>query len=167
LGETEESTALSEKEKQNLLQELKKDKKLLKDLEWKKARLKAFSRAAESRIKEIYSDLKGAQREIEDLNSKISVLKAESISLKEQNKKLSLENQDLLKRIGSKNAFNKAKDRFGREFWKAFMIRKPSEDKQLYGNRGFLLKDGKSTCATAIDIKITPIKESNNGKRDF
>jgi len=112
-------------EKQNLLQELRKEKELKGQLALKNRTLRSYVRAAKNRISRLF-------RENEHTSARLSILKAENRLLIDNRKRIYLENEQL----------------------KAGKRRIPALRKE--GNRGYLLKEGKSTMKTRIEVIPVP-----------
>ena len=112
-------------EKQNLLQELRKEKELKEQLALKNRTLKDYLRAGKNRISRLF-------RENGNTKARLSILKAENRALIDSRKRLYLENEQL----------------------KAGKRRMPALNRE--GNRGYLLKDGRSTIKTRIEVIPAP-----------
>ncbi len=112
-------------EKQNLLQELRKEKELKEQLVLKNRTLKDYLRAGKNRINRLF-------RENGNIKARLSILKAENRALIDSRKRLYLENEQL----------------------KAGKRRMPALN--IEGNRGYLLKDGKPTIKTRIEVIPAP-----------
>ena len=108
-------------EKQNLLQELRKEKELKEQLALKNKALKGYLKAGKNRISRLF-------RENENTKASLSILKAENRALIDSRKRIYLENEQL--KAGKRSI--------------------PALKRE--GNRGYLLKDGKPTMKTRIEV---------------
>ena len=129
-------------EKQKLLQELGKEKELSGQLALKNGVLKAYLTAAKERISRLFRDKANA-------NARLSILKAENRVLIDSHKRLYLENERLKATLNSvvelRKAIRELKSRKRGD--KSFM-----KD----GNRGYLLRQGKSTSQAKIVVMPAP-----------
>ena len=88
LLQAQREVASLSQEKQNLLQELKKEKELKEQLALKNRTLKDYLGAAKARISRLF-------RDNENTNARISILKAENRVLIDSRKRIYLENEQL------------------------------------------------------------------------
>lgn len=132
-------------EKQNLLQDLKKEKELNEQLELKITNLKDYLRASKNRISRLFQSNARNQEALEDINTRSSILKAENRALIESRRRFYLENEEFKSKLNSVV-----------ELKKAIKELKIKNRKALEGNRGFLIKDGQSTTSDKIKIEVIP-----------
>jgi len=133
-----------EVQKQNLLQDLKKEKDSVGVLEAQKADLKDYLRASQKRMKRSFADLKSANKKNETFDSQFNVLKAENSALLEEKQALFRENETMKTKLSSIEELKKA-------------IREIKIQRRLRGNRGFIVKDGENTQNAKVKIEVTPV----------
>jgi len=165
LNQTKEQAAALENEKQNLLQELEKEKELQQKLSQENSAFKDSIRLSEEKLAQLDADFVQAQKTIEQLNSNFSLLKAENIALIEKkntlNTKLSQVSQEkdaLQVKLSSIAELKKAIKELKRQMRKVGTVirEKIRTNKIIEGNRGFLIKDGKFTYPAKVKIEVTP-----------
>ena len=165
LNQTKEQAAALENEKQNLLQELEKEKELQQKLSQENSAFKDSIRLSEEKLAQLDADFVQAQKTIEQLNSNFSLLKAENIALIEKkntlNTKLSQVSQEkdaLQVKLSSIAELKKAIKELKRQMRKVGTVirEKVRTNKIIEGNRGFLIKDGKFTYPAKVKIEVTP-----------
>jgi uncharacterized protein (DUF3084 family) len=137
-------------EKQNLLQELGKEKGLNEQLVAKNLNLKAYLRASKDRLTRLFRYSTKTQEYLDDLSVKFAVLKAENKALIDIHKRIYVENEQFKFKLGSivelKKAIRELKTKKRKE------LRLETE-----GNQGFLTKDGRLTSGK-IKIEVVPAK---------
>ena len=136
-------------EKQNLLQEIEKEKGLKEQLALKNTNLKDYLRASKNKITRLFQDNAETQGNLEELKAKLSVLKAENKALIDGRKHLYAENEEFKLKLSSIVELKKAI----REL-KAKKHNDPIIETE--GNRGFLIKDGQSTAVERVKIEVIP-----------
>jgi len=150
LIQTQSEVAVLAQEKQNLLQELGKEKELNVQLTAKNVKLKAYSRASKVRIARLFRDNSKTQDELEEINTKFAILKAENKALITSHKRSYIENEQYRLKLNSvvelKKAIRELKTKRSR------VLGLESE-----GNQGFLIRDGRSTLEK-IKIEVVPAK---------
>ena len=148
LSKAQDQITVLANEKQNLLQDLKKEQELKEQLGQKNTALKDNLRASVKRISRLFNDSGKAQAELEEVEGRLSILKAENRALIEGRKKIQTENEQFKIRLGSiselKQVIRDLKEK-----------RRNNSDLALEGNRGFLLKDGRST----VKIEVIPAQK--------
>jgi len=139
--------ALSQ-EKQNLLQELGKEKDLNVGLQAKNTALKSDVGASDKRIARLFKENQKTKDELEEVSVKFAVLKAENTALIKSRKQVYLENEQLKFQLGSAQELKKA--------LRALRSKSAQTPDRFYeGNRGFLLRDGRSTVEK-VKIEVVP-----------
>lgn len=139
--------AVLTQEKQNLLQELGKEKEVNQQLTAKNAKFKAYLKASGVRMKRLFRDKYKTQNEFEGINAKFAVLKAENKVLIDSHKREYIENEQFKLKLSSVMELKKAI----RE-----LKTKPKRlDLKTEGNQGFLVRDGRSTLKK-IKIEVFP-----------
>lgn len=164
LNQTKEQLATLEKQRQNLLQDLEKEKQFQQKLAQENSGLKDYLKASKKRLTKLFADFGEAEKTIEQLGAKFSVLEAENTALREQRDKLSTqfiqviqENDSLKARLSSITELKKAIKQLRRQMREVSReIKKRSQDEVIEGNRGFLIKDGKSTYPPKVRIEVIP-----------
>ena len=132
-----EVTSLTQ-EKQNLLQELGKEKKLNEQLAANNVKLKAYSKASKIRMTRLFRDNSKTQNELEDINAKFAILKAENRALIGSHKRSYIENEQFKLKLSSVVELKKA-------IRELRIKRSKASNLETEGNQGFLIKDGRST----------------------
>jgi hypothetical protein len=135
--------------KQNLLQELGKEKELTGQLALKNTDLKDYLRASKNRITRSFQDNARIQQKLEDTGAMFSILKEENLALIESRKRIYKENEEFKLKLSSVIELKKA--------IKELKIRKRRDlFPEMEGNQGFLFKDGQSTALEKIKIEVVP-----------
>ena len=144
----DEITVLAQ-EKQNLLQELGKEKSLKEQLLLRNAGLKDYLKASRSKIIRLFQDRAKLQVSFEDTSAKFSILKAENRVLIDKRRCIFMENEQFKAKLSSivelKKAIRELKT-------KKRKIPEPKNE----GNRGFLIKDGQLNIPEKIKIEVVP-----------
>jgi chromosome segregation ATPase len=165
LNQTKELAAVLANEKQGLLQELEKEKELQKQLSQENSALKDNLRLSEEKVAKLDTDFTQAQKDIEQLASRFSILKAENKALIDKNSKLgskingfSQENERLKVKLSSIAELKKAIRELKKQVYKVGVIvkQKVEAERTMEGNRGYLIKDGRFTYPARIKIEVTP-----------
>ena len=156
-----------ENQKQNLLQALEKEKKLNEEAAKKNLLLKENLAAAGERIKKLFVNNKA----IEELNSQISVLKAENAAIRQDEDKLKLdldqirkEKEQLDSRLTSIPELKKALKEVKKQRRTQRQHNPPAQNSPgieanavvLPGNKGFIIKDGVFFSAAKVKIEVNP-----------
>lgn len=135
-------------EKQNLLQELGKEKGLNEHLAVKNVNLKAQLKASKDRMTHLFRDNFKTHNELEETNAKFAVLKAENRALIDIHKRIYAENEQFKFKLGSVAGLKRAIKELKIKQRKALGL-------ETDGNRGFLIKDGHLT-SDKIKIEVIP-----------
>ena len=139
-----ENIASLENQKQNLLQDLEKEKKAVQQLNAKNTGLKTYLRAAHKRLNRLFLDLGLAKEQLGKFDLRFSILRAENKALLDERQKLVQENASLKIKLNSVDELKKA-------------IRELKRRAKIEGNRGFLIKDGQLTTSPAkVKIEVIP-----------
>lgn len=136
-------------QKQNLLQDIEKEKGLNEQLTLKNSHLKDYLRASKHKISRLFQDNAKIKDSFEDVYAKLSILKAENKALIESRKRLYTENEQFKFKLSSISELKKAIKELKNHKRKSFDI-------EIEGNRGFLIKDGQSTAVERIKIEVIP-----------
>lgn len=155
LQEAKEQVVVLQIERQNLLQELEKEKQLQEQL----LMLKDNLEASRNRLTRLFGDFERAQKTIEQLDSQISLLRLENRALREEIDNLEFQRDDLKVRLSSlielKKAIRELKIKMRRVKTE---IEKKRPETVVEGNRGYLIKDGKSTYPLyKVRIEVMPL----------
>lgn len=149
LVQAQDQIGLLSQEKQNLLQSLGKEKELTGKLALKNTNLKDYLRASKNRITRLFQANTAVANNLEEVNTKFSILKAENRALLETRKRVYLENEQLKLKLSSVT-----------ELKRAIQELKTEDRKTLGfitgGNQGFLFKDGRSTALEKVKIEVIP-----------
>ncbi len=165
LNQIKKQVADLEIQKQNLLQEAEKDKELQKTLTQENSELRDTLKVNDGKLAKLDADFQGAQEAIEELNSKIYILKAENKALAETKEKVALElvsvsqeNEAFKAQLSSVVELKKAIKELRKQVHKSAKEVKEitKANKIIEGNRGFLIKDGKPTYPAKIRIEVMP-----------
>ena len=148
LTQAQGEVAALTKEKQNLLQELGKEKELNGELTARNVMLKDYSRASKARMTRLFRDNSKIQNEFEDINAKFAILKAENKALIDSHKRNYIENEQLRLKLSSVVELKKA--------IRELRMKRPKDlGLETEGNRGFLIREGRST-SEKIKIEVVP-----------
>lgn len=136
-------------EKQNLLQDMEKEKELKEQLAQNNANLKNYLRASKNKITRLFEDNARTQGSLEEQSAKFSILKAENKALIDGRKRIYAENEQFKLKLSSIVELRKA--------IRELKIRKHNGPViETEGNRGFLIKDGQSTAVERVRIEVIP-----------
>lgn len=144
-----ERIVILENQKQNLLQNLEKEKSTVKQLNIKNMGLSRYLMAAHRKLNKSFLDLSTALNKMEKLGAQLSIIKAENSALLEEHQRFIRENESMKVKLGSIDELKKA-------------IRELKKEMRIKGNRGFLLKDGKLTSNANIKIEVIPARGEDN-----
>ncbi|MFA4990023.1 MAG: hypothetical protein WC576_04540 [Candidatus Omnitrophota bacterium] len=139
-----ENIASLENQKQNLLQDLGKEKMAVGQLKARNAGLKGYLKAAHKKLDKLFLDLSLAKEQIGMFDLRFSMLRAENKALLEERQKLVQENTSLKMRLNSVDELKKALGELKRRA-------------KIEGNRGFLKKNGQPTTSPKIRIEVIPV----------
>lgn len=161
LNQTKEQVAMLEKDKQNLLQEIEKDKQLQQKLTQQNLGLKEYLKAGKERLSKLFKQYDSNQKNIEQLNSKFSLLKAENSALLGYKEQMTKENESLKARLSSVLELKKAMRELKKQAQKVGIqiIKKTDTAKTLKGNQGYVIKDGKPVTPAKVIIDVVPAPE--------
>jgi len=148
LTQAQDEVVILKQEKQNLLQELGKEKELNEQLAAKNVKLKAYSKASKIRMTRLFRDNSKIQNEFEDINAKFAISKAENKTLINSHKRNYVADEQFPLKPSSAVELKKASQelRTGRPKTSGLGIEE---------NQGFLIRDGRSTLER-IKIKVIP-----------
>ncbi|PIQ88195.1 MAG: hypothetical protein COV73_00095 [Candidatus Omnitrophica bacterium CG11_big_fil_rev_8_21_14_0_20_43_6] len=148
LTEAQGKIAELSQEKRNLLQELGKEKKLNQQLEVKNLTYGVYLKASKDRLSRLFRENQHTQNELEEINAKFTVLKAENRALIDSHQRNYLENEQLKFKLGSVV-----------ELKKQIRVLRSKKSKasqpDTKGNQGFMIKNGRSTL-DKIKIEVVP-----------
>ncbi len=170
LNQIKGQVASLELEKQNLLQAIDKEKELEKAFAQENLTLKDELKANTDKLTQLDADLQNAQKTIEQLTSQIALSQAENTALREEKDKLtqdltqiSQERDALKSRLSSIPELKKTIKEVKMQIRKAKVVIREIAKKRrvIEGNRGFLVKNGKTTFPiTKIKIEVMPAPPS-------
>ena len=139
--------AIITQEKQNLLQELKKEQELQEQLELRNAALKENLKASKNRITRFFQEEAKVKSDLEDSRARLAILKAENRALVNSHKRLFVENEELKFKLSTVDELKKA--------IKELRNRKRKDlELQAEGNQGFITRNGRSTTVEKIKIEV-------------
>lgn len=150
-----------ENQKQNLLQDLEKEKDTVKQLNIKNIGLSHYLMVAHRRLNKSFLDLSVVLDKMEKLGAQFSVAKADNSALLAENNvllegklRLIRENNSMKAKLGSVDELKKAIRKLKKET--------RIKETLIKGNRGLLIKDGKSTSNANIKIEVIPARGEDN-----
>jgi uncharacterized protein (DUF3084 family) len=150
LSVAEEELAILAQERQKLLQELEKEKALQEQILQKNANLKLYIKASTNKIMNLFRSNSRTKSNLEDINTKFSILKAENKALIDSRKRIYLQNEEFKAKLSSVAELKKAiRALRGKK-------QKPSVFSVEEGNEGYLIKDGQSTTIAKVKIEVVP-----------
>jgi chromosome segregation ATPase len=156
LNQIKGQLTVMEAENRNLMVVLEKEKQLREELLFEKEKLELTIKTQEEKL----AGLSDVQKTIDALNAQIAALRDESRVLKNENTGLKLEAAEVAK----ENALLKGRKGSAAELKRAIkdlkkrvrQIKKKTNGLVIGGNRGFVIRDGKSTFPAKIRIEVTP-----------
>ncbi|MFH1414215.1 MAG: hypothetical protein ABIG56_05155 [Candidatus Omnitrophota bacterium] len=156
-----EQVGVLEEEKLNLLQDLEKEKELKDKIAQDKSNLIRSLEASKERLTQLFTELNQAKQGTEQLNSQISQLELQNRELREKNEKMAQEKEAITAKLSSIEELKKAIRDLRVSKVVPQVKKKPKAKKRILviGNRGYLVKDGKSTQQAQVKIEVTPITE--------
>ena len=158
LVQTQGELVVLTQEKQNLLQELEKEKELKEQLALKNTDLKDYLRASKHKIVRLFQDSSRIQNNLEDVGAKLSILKAENRALIDSRKRIYLENEQFKAKLSSVVELKKVIRELRTRKHEPLVL-------GAAGNQGFLIKDGQPTTSEKIKIEVIPA--SYKSPRDY
>jgi chromosome segregation ATPase len=151
-------------EKQGLVQDLDKERQLSQQVTQENSGLKDSLKEKEDKIAQLATDVAYAQKMVEDLNSQVSILKAENMAVRDQNSGLTVKLNELSRqkdalaiRLSSVAELKKAIRELKKQVRKVrseIKYKETAYERVFEGNRGFLLKNGKPTYPTKVKIEV-------------
>ena len=158
LNRAKEEVAALEIVRQNLMVSLDKERALQQKTAAQNSQLKLTIRAGRERMGELFKDIHQAEKELEDVSAKFSLLKEENKALSAEKDRITQENIELKGRLSSVKELKKAIRELRHQIHKVGgEIRDKAEEQRLLeGNRGFIIKDGKVTTSSKVRIEVTP-----------
>ena len=140
-------------EKQNLLQELGKEKELNEQLVVQNVGLKDYLKASKNRMTRLFRDNFKSQNELEEVSAKFAVLKAENRALMESHRRSYIENEQFKLKLSSVVELKKAiRELRGKKSKVSGLATK--------GNQGFLIRGGRLT-SDKIKIEVITAAHDN------
>jgi len=161
IEKTEVELQVSYQEKQNLLQELEKDKQRLVQLEKIGLFYKGNLRASRRKI----ALLQAVRAQNDKLALRINILKFENVLLRRKQERMmqridqiAQEDEGFRLKFSSANDTYTALQDLGYRPDRGLLhiIKKGEEALVIEGNRGYLIKDGKPTYPLQVNIKVAP-----------
>ena len=156
----DKQVAALEGEKQALAQELEKERGIKQKLVEENMLFEENIKTDGEKVSKLNSKLVSLQQELEQLNARLASLKEERDNLSVRLTQAVQERDSLQIRLSSIPELKKAIADLKRRMHKAnaeIKNRIKHKDSNIYGNRGFLIKDGKSTYPTKIKIEIISV----------
>lgn len=135
LAKAQDEIAVLTQEKQNLLQEMGKEKELNGQLASKNAGLKNYLKACKNKIALLFKDKSKLQGNLGDAGARFSILKAENDQLKVKLSSI----VELRKAIRELKAGKRRSRALASE-----------------GNLGFVIRNGRSTISDKVKIEVVP-----------
>lgn len=142
-----------------LMQELQHEKDLRLELVEENVMLKDYLRASKRRLSKLFGEFRALEKEVIDRDERLNVMKAQITQLEQDKETLAQENESMKFRLGSipelKKAIREVKIKVRdavREMREKLRI-----DTMVWGNAGFLVKDGQNTFqSSGVKIEVTP-----------
>lgn len=143
-----------EEEKGRLAQALSEAKESERKLSALNLKLKDNLGVYRNKITKLLAEKTVMQESFEDLRSRFSLLEAENKTLREENESFKARSEG---GTGIKNALGELK----RQTLKVCrqIRQKVNENKLMEGNRGYMIKEGKSTFPEKVKIEVVPAPE--------
>jgi chromosome segregation ATPase len=156
LNKAKDEILVLEKERQDLLQEIEKERDTSCQLRERNSKLKDYLKANKRMISDLFADLKERTQTIEELNSKSCLLKLEVEALQQKKEQLSQENESFKAKLSSVTELKKAIKEIKMQARKMHieMKKQAAVDKIIEGNRGYLIKAGKATYPVKLKIEV-------------
>lgn len=145
-----------------LEKEIEREKALSQKFTQENSDLKDYLKASKRRLTKLFSVYEEAQKKVDQLDSKFSLLKAENSSLLEEKGRIFQENEELKAKLNSVAELKKAMKELKKQMRKVsteIIRQKPETKKVVEGNYGFLIKDGKLTSPVKVAIEVIPVPE--------
>jgi chromosome segregation ATPase len=150
LNKAKVEVSLLAQEKQNLLQQIGKEKTANIQLLKENASLKGNLRAGKRRMDGLFRQVSGKETELDDVNAKLAVLKAENKALIQSHNKITQQNQEFKFKFNSLVELKKA--------IRNIKLRGRKDVEMDKGNRGYLIKNGQPTAK--VKIEVVPAQSS-------
>ena len=147
LAQVQGEVAALTQEKQKLLQELEKEKELKEQMLQKNANLKLYIKAGMNKIMHLFQSNLKMQSNLEDVNAKFFILKAENRALIDSRKRIYLQNEEFRAKLSSVVELKKAIRALKTGKYNPSIL-------SIAGNHGYLVKDGQPTTAAKIKIEV-------------
>lgn len=151
LAQSQGEVVVLTQEKQNLLQELEKEKVLKEQLAQNNANLKDNLRASKAKIIRLFQDNSKVQARLQDANAMFSILKAENKALMDSRKRIAIENEEFKIKLSSVDELKKVIKQLKADKRRASVL-------EIEGNKGYLIKNGQPTAREKIKIEVIPAK---------
>jgi hypothetical protein len=134
------------KDKLNLMETIKEQQLTQQNLTQENNGLKETLRVNTEKLAQVDAELAQAKKNMEQLNAEAAVLRSENAQMKE--------------RLGSIKELKKAIKEIKIQMHnaKVEVLKKVDMQRLLEGNRGFMVKEGKSTYQTKIKIEVNPAR---------
>jgi len=153
LNQANQQVTILQKQKQNLVQTLEKEKEV-------SLQLKQNLRAGVRKINKANMALSEIKSELQQVNSEIVALKAQNKALEDAKENIEKEKDALQARLSSAIELKKAINELKKQAYKVGVqvIEKTQERKNVegMGNQGFVIKDGKPTYPSEVKIEVSP-----------
>ncbi|MFH0826727.1 MAG: hypothetical protein V1923_02390 [Candidatus Omnitrophota bacterium] len=165
MNQLKEQLDILEQEKQNLLADLEKGKQQEALLTEENEVLKENIKATRRRLTKLFVEKREKEKAHEELSYRYALLEAEKASLMEEKDQLSLrasqaesENQAFKVKLSSIQELKKAIRELKRKvrLERIIAIKPRKMDGDIDGNRGYLMKEGKSTYHGKIRVEVRP-----------
>jgi predicted RNase H-like nuclease (RuvC/YqgF family) len=143
----------------SVMQELEHERSMRLELSEENLMLKDYLRASKRRLSKLFSEFRALEKEVVARDERLNVMKAQMSELEREKQTLVQENEAMKFRLGSipelKKAIREVKIKVrdaARELRAKLRI-----DDAIWGNAGFLVKDGQNTYKPAgVNIEVTP-----------
>lgn len=159
LNRTKDQVVFLEEEKQKLLKQIEKDKINEEKLTKNNKALKGYLRASKRRLNTALSDYSR-------ISPSYGNLVVENKALRQENIEISKENQSLKSKLNIALEVKKAVKELKKQAVSVGIKMIKKGDESTMGNRGYIIKDGKSTSSPKIKIDVTPAPAQNAPKKE-
>jgi len=165
VNKMKEDVAALESEKQLLSQELEEERDVKQQVVEENMGLQDSLKASAEKLTKLSSDFVSLQNELEHISSQLVDLKEERERLSTQVAQVTEERDTFQVRLGSITELKKAIRELKRQMRKVNVgiKEKVNHGTVIEGNRGFIVRDGKTTFPAKINIEVIPAAPLTQG----
>lgn len=161
LNQAEDDVRQLKEQTLNLMEGLEKEKTSQERRHRDNAYLQGYARASKQRLIKLFRRQQLLQEDLARVSEKFSLSQAENEALAQDKSMLAHENKEMKDKLGSISELKKAIIELRKQMRTTAADRRTARrnDTQSYGNRGYLVKDGKSTYSAQFRIEVIPATE--------